>query len=190
MPINSPVQRPPALFVLAVLVFLGFLLYRESAVTAGLPVFLPKNEKKIHVELLGESFVEGVYQLYDGSTLCDVIKLTEQSVPALPKDANACARPLNDGQSVQIISKDQQIEIVELAWMAASKRMALSISLHPDRMTLHDWTALPGIGEEFAARIEADRQKNGDFGSLENLNRVKGIGPKKIARWRRFFFDV
>ncbi|MCP3177174.1 helix-hairpin-helix domain-containing protein [Desulfuromonas sp. KJ2020] len=54
-------------------------------------------------------------------------------------------------------------------------------------MSLADWTVLPGVGPKLAERIEKDRQKNGDFGSLEALQRVKGIGPKRINSWKFFF---
>jgi len=37
---------------------------------------------------------------------------------------------------------------------------------------------LPRIGPALAARIVADRRNHGDFGSLEALQRVRGIGPK------------
>jgi len=37
---------------------------------------------------------------------------------------------------------------------------------------------LPRIGPALAARIVADRRSHGDFGSLEALQRVRGIGPK------------
>ena len=37
---------------------------------------------------------------------------------------------------------------------------------------------LPRIGPALAARIVADRRINGEFGSLEALQRVRGIGPK------------
>ncbi len=71
--------------------------------------------------------------------------------------------------------------------MSAGKRIALSIPLHPDRMDLDDWSALPGIGAKLAARIETDRQKNGEFGTFENLARVKGIGQKSLSRWQKYF---
>jgi competence protein ComEA len=50
-----------------------------------------------------------------------------------------------------------------------------------------DWQALPGIGPKLAERIEVDRQKNGEFASLEDLKRVSGIGKKRIEAWRIFF---
>lgn len=40
---------------------------------------------------------------------------------------------------------------------------------------------LPGIGPELAARIVADREKNGPFETEEELTRVSGIGEGKLA---------
>lgn len=43
---------------------------------------------------------------------------------------------------------------------------------------------LPGIGKVVAARIVANRDSFGTFGSLKELQRVKGIGPKLAERIR------
>lgn len=42
-------------------------------------------------------------------------------------------------------------------------------------------TALPGIGPALSERIVADRAANGPYAALEDLQRVSGIGPAKIA---------
>ena len=44
--------------------------------------------------------------------------------------------------------------------------------------------ALPGIGPVTAARIIEDRQNRGPYRRVDDLLRVKGIGPKKLARIR------
>lgn len=46
-----------------------------------------------------------------------------------------------------------------------------------DRATAAELEALPRIGPALAARIVAYRDSAGSFGSLEALERVKGIGP-------------
>ena len=43
---------------------------------------------------------------------------------------------------------------------------------------------LPGIGPRLAARIVEDRRSAGRFDSVGALVRVKGIGPKTVARLR------
>ncbi|HEX2718155.1 MAG TPA: helix-hairpin-helix domain-containing protein [Gemmatimonadaceae bacterium] len=46
-----------------------------------------------------------------------------------------------------------------------------------DRANAEELEALPRIGPALAARIVEDRERNGAFGSLEALQRVRGIGP-------------
>jgi competence ComEA-like helix-hairpin-helix protein len=41
---------------------------------------------------------------------------------------------------------------------------------------------LPGIGPEMARRIIADRESRGPFRMLDDLSRVRGIGPKTIRQ--------
>jgi competence protein ComEA len=43
---------------------------------------------------------------------------------------------------------------------------------------------LPGIGPVLARRIVEDRGRNGQYRRLEDLLRVKGIGPKKLKKLR------
>ena len=47
-----------------------------------------------------------------------------------------------------------------------------------------EWLQLEGIGETLARRIVADREQHGPFRSVDDLQRVKGIGPKILDRMR------
>src|SRR5260221_51120 len=49
-----------------------------------------------------------------------------------------------------------------------------------------EWSQFEGIGETLAKRIVADRQSRGPFGRVEDVARVKGIGPKKLAQMRPY----
>ncbi len=49
-----------------------------------------------------------------------------------------------------------------------------------------EWTQIEGIGEVTAQKIIEDRQNNGPFRSVNDLLRVKGIGPKKLEMMRPF----
>ena len=48
----------------------------------------------------------------------------------------------------------------------------------------YDLLLLDGIGETLARRIVEDRETNGPLTSIDDLNRVSGIGPKTIERLR------
>ena len=50
--------------------------------------------------------------------------------------------------------------------------------------TAADLMLLPRIGPRLAERILSDRQANGPYATLEDLARVRGIGPKTVARLR------
>jgi competence protein ComEA len=54
--------------------------------------------------------------------------------------------------------------------------------------TSEDLTALPGIGPRLAERIVADRLSRGPFQSVDDLDRVSGIGPATIRRFRGAVF--
>ena len=49
-----------------------------------------------------------------------------------------------------------------------------------------DLVAVPGIGPATAASIIAYRSANGAFKSIDDLDKVKGIGRKKLSRMRDY----
>ena len=128
-----------------------------------------------------------MYQLNDGSSVINVINLTGIAATDLLTSVEGTVAAVINGAQYVVSKKGQKFEIVQRGWMLADQRMALGIPLHLDRMSGSDWLALPRIGIKLAESIRIDRQKNGDFGGLDALQRVKGIGQGKIARWKIFF---
>ncbi len=51
-----------------------------------------------------------------------------------------------------------------------------------DRATTAELRRIPGVGPALAARIVADRETNGAFGSLAGLDRVPGVGEVTLKR--------
>lgn len=62
---------------------------------------------------------------------------------------------------------------------------ALGRRIPLDRARRHDLQLIPGIGPTLATRILAERRRSA-FASLADLRRVRGIGPKRLARLRRY----
>jgi len=58
--------------------------------------------------------------------------------------------------------------------------------VHINQATAAQLTSLPGIGPAIAERIVADRRERGPFRSVNDLGRVKGIGPKKLSKLRPY----
>ena len=72
---------------------------------------------------------------------------------------------------------------------AADPRVDTGPSVDGGRLNINEaterqFTLLPGIGPSLASRIIAYRQEHGDFSSVDDLEEVKGIGPKKVDRFR------
>lgn len=138
--------------------------------------------------MLGEGFVAaGVHQFSDAVTPAGVIEMTETVVSVPMPGGELWLRPLSSGERLDLVQESPQEVGLRRSYMPAEARMLLGIPLHPERMSREDWQALPGIGEKLAEAIEQDRQKNGDFGSLAALRRVRGIGPGRLKSWERFF---
>jgi len=68
---------------------------------------------------------------------------------------------------------------------------AASGGLQPNSIDLNAATReqliqLPGIGPQIADRILEFRDEHGPFRAVDDLTRVRGIGPKKLAQIRPF----
>ena len=74
-----------------------------------------------------------------------------------------------------------------LSWLLVSSGAQAADSTQPldlNRATAEQLVGLPGIGEAKAAAILAIREERGGFRSLDELENVRGIGPKLAAKLR------
>ena len=175
------------LLIGALLTFLFFNQGRLLFSAQEPPAPPPASPAQIVVELAAGVPRPGVYQFSDDLLWPDVISLTNLDCVRSIQQSSFPEAPVANGKRLEFSCNSLNKLEVETSWMSASHRMALGVSLHPDRMSFDDWQALPGIGPRLAERIEQDRQSNGDFDRIDRLQRVKGIGKKRISQWRKFF---
>jgi len=180
-------QRGTWLLIAVVLIIFVAHLIRGRFVQPA-PDFLFASGPEVRLVEFGQGFCPaGVHQLFDDHRGQNAKSLTvcEDRLQGLLKGLNAAL--LRHGEKIEIIDVTGQNTELASSWMSAARRISLGIPLHPDRMTLEDWSDLPGIGEKTAAKIEDNRQNNGDFGGLEALQRVRGLGSKRIDQLKKFF---
>lgn len=72
----------------------------------------------------------------------------------------------------------------QLSRETAAENSAGSSVININTATAAELELLPGIGPALAARIIEHREKYGAFRSVDELDRVKGIGPKILERVR------
>lgn len=174
--------------LLAVAFFLLLLLVsRDGLRFQPVPAFLFADPEEVLIEL-GSGFCPGgVRQFVDDELMNGAIKLTTCRVDDQVLVSSENNLIFVSGEHLEIIEEVSGKRRLVRTWMPAAQRIGLGVKLHPDRMTLEDWQDLPGVGPILASRIVVDRQNNGDFDTLEQLQRVDGIGLGQIDRLEKFF---
>ena len=78
--------------------------------------------------------------------------------------------------------------LLAAAWLRAGRVLVGSVATAPEmrldlnRATAAELTVLPGLGPALAGRIVSDREQRGRFRSVEDLDRVPGIGAATVER--------
>jgi competence protein ComEA len=66
--------------------------------------------------------------------------------------------------------------------LADDERLALHLPLDPNRAGERVLAFVPGLSRHLAAELVADRKAHGSFPTVAHIERVRGIGPKRLAR--------
>lgn len=80
----------------------------------------------------------------------------------------------SDGQRGRLIEIDRQT------------RHTVSFQLDVNSADWPEWTLLPEIGETMARRIVESREQQGPFRDIDDLKRVRGIGPRTLEKIRPY----
>ncbi len=100
--------------------------------------------------------------------------------------ANTSHAFVENGTRVLIRERGGNKTGVELKPMNAATALGLGRRVNINRLSAQDLTLLPGIGPKTAGRILAARQRRGPLNGVEDLLRIKGIGPEKIKKFGSF----
>lgn len=177
------------LLLLAMAVFITVYAKNRTVSQRKQAVFLRYTTGYLLVRVKGIPDGDGVYRFSDGATLHDVKKMTNGPREILVAGRSGLGAKLKNGDLVEITKIAGSPPVMTLKTMTANEKMLLGIPLDPDAMTQEDWEALPGIGPALAKAIMSDRQKNGDFVSVEALMRVPGMGNGKLNPVRKYFLS-
>jgi competence protein ComEA len=70
--------------------------------------------------------------------------------------------------------------------LSGDELLLLGRPLDPNRARARELAFLPGLSVALAQELVLERQEGGPFCSIDDLLRVRGIGPKRLARARPF----
>jgi len=130
---------------------------------------------EIFIDVTGAVNNPGVYTLAANSRVIDAIKAAGDSAPGADLSTVNLARVLSDGEQIYV-----DATIINSAGVRISK-ITRSGPININRATLAQFDSLDGIGPVIAKRIVEYRKTNGPFATVEDLQKVSGIGVAKFA---------
>lgn len=71
-----------------------------------------------------------------------------------------------------------------------AERQSAAFTVDVNRADWPELSQLPGIGEALARRIVESREAEGPYADLDRLERVRGIGPKTLARIKPYLRPI
>ena len=171
-------KRALGLVAAIVLLLSVFIVIRGNTQSSAAPEIVPVTlaEPEIFVDVTGAVNKPGVYTLTGKSRVIDAIKAAGDSAPGADLSTINLARVLNDGE---------QIYVDSLVMNSSGQRISKKTPSGPiniNRATARQLDALDGIGPVIAARIVEYRKINGSFLSVDDLQKVSGIGAAKFAQ--------
>jgi competence protein ComEA len=151
---------------------------RGNTQSAPAPEIVPITiaEPEIFVDVTGAVNNPGVYTLPGKSRVIDAIKAAGDSAPGADLSTINLARVLNDGEQIYVDST-----VLNSSGKRVSKKTPTG-PININRATARQLDALDGIGPVIAARIVEYRKVNGSFLSVDDLQKVSGIGAAKFAQ--------
>ena len=175
----TPNQKRGLLVVSALLLLISFFIVirgntqpPEVEVTSSVIV----QEVEIFVDVAGAVNNPGVYSLSGKSRVIDAIKAAGDSAPGADLSTINLARIVSDGEQIYVDS----------AFSGGStgsvKRNIRTGPINLNRATKSQLDTLDGIGPVIAQRIIDFRKVNGPFLTIDDIQKVSGIGTAKFAQ--------
>lgn len=153
--------------------------HSEPVVEAAPIVIAPP---KVMVDVAGGVKTPGVYQLPANSRVMDAISAAGGTRPGTDTSDINLARIVKDGEQIYVEPAPVAISNARGAPTRVAKRNPGPININ--RATVGELDSLPGIGPVIASRIIEYRKANGPFLSVDDLQKVSGIGSAKFAQFK------
>ena len=134
------------------------------------------QEVEIFVDVAGAVNNPGVYSLSGKSRVIDAIKAAGNSAPGADLSTINLARVVSDGE---------QIYVDSASTYRSSGSVKKNVRVGPinlNRATKSQLDTLDGIGPVIAQRIIDYRKVNGPFLTIDDIQKVSGIGTVKFAQ--------
>jgi competence protein ComEA len=137
---------------------------------------------KVMVDVAGGVKKPGLYELPANSRVMDAITAAGGTRPGTNTSDINLARIIKDGEQIYV----EPLVTTNSNHVAGSTRVLerKAAPININRATATELDTLPGIGPVIASRIIDYRKTNGPFASVDDLQKVSGIGVAKFAQFK------
>lgn len=137
--------------------------------------------------MAGSVLTPGVYVLDSGARVHEAIDRAGGVTGDADVDTLNLAAPLADGSRIYVPAIGEEVSAMTLIDVPFVEGAVDDLPVGPidiNRATATEMDGLPGVGPATATAIVTERQRNGPFLSVDDLQRVPGIGPARLASIR------
>lgn len=182
--LNFSTLQKRGLLVVAGLVIAvsGFWVTTGKSETVIMAVPIEIEAPLVTVDVAGAVTSPGVYALPGNARVIDAIKAAGNSLAGTDLSDLNLARIIRDGEQIYV-SPTEKTKIPP-GRKFATKKATPTGPININRATAKQFEILDGIGPVLAQRIIDYRAANGPFITLEDLDKVSGIGPAKFAQFK------
>jgi len=140
-----------------------------DVITTPIPeISISAEVVNIYIDVAGKVKKPGVYQIPQGSRAIDAINAAGGAKTGVDLSDINLAHVLVDGEQIYV------------GYQVGRSAIGATGKININRATQSEFDTLPGIGSVLAARIITYRNKNGLFTTVEDLQKVSGIGGAKF----------
>jgi competence protein ComEA len=141
----------------------------------------PTSLPAVVVDVVGAVHRPGVVTMAMGARIVDAIRAAGGATTNADVQQLDLAARLVDGQRIAVPKHGETLPpAVDASGDTGSGAPGAPVDLNT--ATAAELDALPGIGPATAAAIVRDREQHGPFHTVDDLSRVRGIGPAKLAQ--------
>lgn len=133
----------------------------------------------IVAQVAGAVATPGLVRVHDDDRVADAIAAAGGARPDADLDAVNLAARVADGE--RIVVPVRGVAAVAAPNAGGGAAATSSGPVHLNSATAADLDTLPGIGPSLAAAIIRAREERGGFGSVQDLEQVRGIGDARMA---------
>lgn len=134
----------------------------------------------VSIHVTGAVERAGVYELDAASRVHAAIAAAGGATDDADPNALNLAAELVDGTRVYVPVVGEQLPVDISVAVVAGSAAPPEGPVDVNRATAVELDVLPGVGPATAAAIVAERERNGPFLAVDELSRVRGIGPAKL----------